>query len=105
MTFADDDEAVSLANATEYGLACMIAPSGLCSGLPAGAATRVADRPDPVSDEIWDAAARHYTKQQLAALVVATATINAYNRLNAATRQISGEWTAQVAEMAGAADR
>lgn len=67
------------------------------------AATRVADRPDPVSDEVWDEAARHYTEPQLAALVVAIATINAYNRLNAATRQISGEWTARIAEMARAA--
>jgi AhpD family alkylhydroperoxidase len=67
------------------------------------AATRVADRPDPVSNEIWAEAARHYSEEQLAALVVAIATINAYNRVNAATRQISGEWTAQIAQMAGAA--
>ncbi len=62
------------------------------------AATRLADRPDPVSDEVWDEAARHYTEQQLAALVVAIATINAYNRLNATTRQITGEWTAKIAQ-------
>ena len=67
------------------------------------AATRVADSPDPVSDEIWDEAARHYSEPELAALVVAIATINAYNRLNVASRQIGGEWTAQIAEMAGAA--
>src|ERR1700761_9441996 len=41
------------------------------------AATRLADRPDPVSDEVWDEAARHYSEEQLAALVVAIATINA----------------------------
>jgi AhpD family alkylhydroperoxidase len=62
------------------------------------AATRLADRPDPVPDEVWDEAARHYSEPQLAALVVAIATINAYNRLNAATRQISGEWTAKIAQ-------
>ena len=44
------------------------------------AATRLADSPDAVSDEVWDEAARHYTEQQLAALVVAIATINAFNR-------------------------
>ena len=64
------------------------------------AATRLADRPDPVSDEIWDEAARHYSEPQLAALVVAIATINAYNRLNATTRQITGGWAAKVAQKA-----
>ncbi len=59
------------------------------------AATRLADRPDPVPDEIWDEAARHYDEQQLAALVVAIASINAWNRLNATTRQVTGEWVSQ----------
>ena len=59
------------------------------------AVTRLADRPDPVPDEIWDEAARHYEEPQLAALVVAIAGINVWNRLNAATRQITGEWVAQ----------
>ena len=59
------------------------------------AATRLADRPDPVSDEVWDEAARHYDEEALGALVVTIATINAWNRLNAATRQISGEWVSQ----------
>jgi AhpD family alkylhydroperoxidase len=62
------------------------------------AATRLADRPAPVSDEVWDEAARHYSEPQLAALVVAIATINAYNRLNATTRQIAGKWTAKIAQ-------
>jgi AhpD family alkylhydroperoxidase len=61
----------------------------------AEAATRVADRPDPVSDDVWDEAARHYDDAQLAALVVAIATINAFNRINAATRQITGDWVSQ----------
>jgi AhpD family alkylhydroperoxidase len=67
------------------------------------AATRLADRPDPVSDEVWAEAARHYAEPQLGALVVAIATINAFNRLNAATRQITGEWVAQFVEEAQAA--
>jgi AhpD family alkylhydroperoxidase len=67
------------------------------------ATTRLADRPDPVADEVWDEAARHYTEPQLAALVIAIATINAFNRLNAATRQISGKWVAQIVETAQAA--
>jgi AhpD family alkylhydroperoxidase len=64
----------------------------------AEAATRLADRPDPVPDEIWEEAARHYDEPQLAALVVAIAAINAWNRVNATTRQISGEWVAQWAD-------
>jgi len=62
------------------------------------AATRLADRPDPVPDEVWDEAARHYSEPQLAALVVAIATINAYNRINATTRQVTGAWTAKIAQ-------
>jgi AhpD family alkylhydroperoxidase len=61
----------------------------------AEATTRVADRSDPVSDEVWSEAARHYTEPQLAALVMSVAAVNLWNRLNAVTRQISGEWTAQ----------
>jgi AhpD family alkylhydroperoxidase len=67
------------------------------------AATRLADRPDPVPDEVWDEAARHYTEPQLAALVVAIAAINAFNRVNAATRQMTGKWVAQIVEKAQAA--
>jgi AhpD family alkylhydroperoxidase len=60
------------------------------------AGTRLADNPDAVPDEVWDEAARHYSEPQLAALVIAIATINAYNRVNAITRQISGQWVAQI---------
>jgi AhpD family alkylhydroperoxidase len=59
------------------------------------AVTRLADRPDSISDEVWDDAARHYDESQLAGLVLAIATINAFNRVNAATRQITGEWVEQ----------
>ena len=62
------------------------------------AATRLADRPDPVPDEVWEEAARHYSEPQLAALVISIATINAFNRVNAATKQISGDWVEQVIE-------
>jgi len=59
------------------------------------AATRLADRPDPVPDEVWAEAARHYDEPQLAALVISIAAINAWNRINATTRQITGEWVGQ----------
>jgi AhpD family alkylhydroperoxidase len=64
------------------------------------AATRLADRADPVSDEVWDEAARHYDEPQLAALVVAIAAINAFNRINTASRQITGNWARQFVEQA-----
>ncbi len=67
------------------------------------AATRLADRSDPVPDEVWEEAARHYDESQLAGLVVAIASINAWNRINAATRQISGEWVEQFISGAEAA--
>ena len=57
------------------------------------AATRISDRADPVPDEIWDEATRHYDETELAALVLAIASINVWNRLNVATRQVAGqEW-------------
>ena len=56
------------------------------------AVTRLADRPDPVPDEVWDEAARHYDEAHLAALVLTIAAINTWNRLNVATRQMTGPW-------------
>jgi len=58
----------------------------------AEAGTRLADRPDAVPDDVWDEAARHYDEKALAALVVQIALINAFNRLNATTRQMVGTW-------------
>lgn len=56
------------------------------------AVTRTSDRADPVPDDIWDEATRHYDSRSLAALVIAIANINVWNRLNIATRQIAGAW-------------
>lgn len=67
------------------------------------AATRLADRADPVPDEIWEEAARHYNEKQLSAIVIEIAAINAWNRLNATTHQPAGE--ASVAAAAAAASR
>jgi AhpD family alkylhydroperoxidase len=52
--------------------------------------TRLADRPDPVPDEVWDEAARHFDENQLAGLVLWVATTNLFNRLNATTKQPAG---------------
>jgi len=56
------------------------------------AVTRLADRPDPVPDQIWDEAARHYDEKSLAALIISIAGINVWNRLNVATRQVAGKY-------------
>ena len=53
------------------------------------AATRLSDRADPVPDEIWDEAARHYDEKALAALVIEIALINVWNRFNVTTRQVA----------------
>jgi hypothetical protein len=45
-----------------------------------------------VPDHVWEAAAEHFTDHQLVCLDLAIATINAWNRIMAATGQISGEW-------------
>ena len=59
------------------------------------AASRLSDRADPVPDEVWTEAARHYDEPQLGALVMSIGMINLWNRLNAATRQVSGEFVEQ----------
>jgi AhpD family alkylhydroperoxidase len=56
------------------------------------AATRLSDRADPVPDEIWDEAARHYDERALSALIIAIANINVWNRLNVTTRQVAGSF-------------
>ncbi|MCW3096782.1 MAG: alkylhydroperoxidase AhpD family core protein [Chthonomonadaceae bacterium] len=56
------------------------------------AVTRLSDKEDPVPDAIWDEAARHYDEPALAALILSIATINVWNRINVATRQVAGDW-------------
>ncbi|GAA2844387.1 carboxymuconolactone decarboxylase family protein [Nonomuraea rubra] len=52
-------------------------------------ATRLADG-GQVGDAVWDEAADHYSEQELAGLLLQIATVNLWNRLNAATRQVAG---------------
>jgi AhpD family alkylhydroperoxidase len=61
------------------------------------ALTRLSDRADPVPDEIWNAAARHFDERALSALLISIALINVWNRLNVATRQVAGEWVKSAA--------
>jgi AhpD family alkylhydroperoxidase len=62
-----------------------------CAALAlAEAVTRIGDRSNPVPDEIWAEAARHYDERALAALVLWIGITNLYNRINVATRQPAG---------------
>src|SRR5262249_48788514 len=56
------------------------------------AVTRLSDRADPVPDDVWEEATRHYDEKALAMLVISIALINFWNRLNVPTRQLAGEW-------------
>ncbi|TQS31170.1 carboxymuconolactone decarboxylase family protein [Microbispora sp. KK1-11] len=58
----------------------------------AEASTRLADRADAVSDEVWDNAADHFDEKQLASILLMIAVTNLFNRLNAPVRQIAGSW-------------
>jgi AhpD family alkylhydroperoxidase len=55
----------------------------------AEAVTRLSDRAEAVSDEIWNETAKHYDEAGLAALIIQIGVINVWNRFNAATRQIA----------------
>lgn len=55
------------------------------------AVTRLADKEDPVSDEVWAAVARNYDENGQAALLIRIVTINAWNRLNVSTHQTAGQ--------------
>jgi AhpD family alkylhydroperoxidase len=53
--------------------------------------TRLADSSDPVPDHVWNAAAEHFTDEQLASIVLWIAVTNMVNRVNATVRQPAGQ--------------
>ena len=53
--------------------------------------TRLSDSSDPVPDNVWNEAAKHFDERGLAALVLWVATTNLYNRVNVTTRQPAGK--------------
>ncbi len=57
----------------------------------AEAMTRLDDRADPVPDEIWNEAKKHFDERALAGLVLWVATTNLFNRVNVTTRQPAGQ--------------
>jgi AhpD family alkylhydroperoxidase len=59
------------------------------------AGTRLADRPEAVSDDVWHMAAKQFDEPALVALVLNIALINTFNRINVMTGQVAGECTAE----------
>lgn len=57
----------------------------------AEAATRIQDGAPGVTDEIWDAAAGHFTNEQLGAITLEIAMTNFFNRLNHTVREQAGK--------------
>lgn len=56
------------------------------------AVTRLADKSDPVPDDIWDEFCRHYDEAARASIILSVGMINMWNRLNATVHQIAGDW-------------
>jgi AhpD family alkylhydroperoxidase len=54
--------------------------------------TRLADAATGVSDEVWQAAQKHYDDEQLAALIATIAMINLWNRLNVISGTPAGDY-------------
>ncbi len=57
----------------------------------AEAATRIQDGAPGVTDEIWEAAARHFTPEQLGAITLEISLTNLFNRLNHTVREQAGK--------------
>jgi AhpD family alkylhydroperoxidase len=54
------------------------------------AITRIADDLGGVPDEVWEQATTHFVDEDLAALVMAIASVNAWNRINVTARLVAG---------------
>ena len=54
------------------------------------AVTRLSDRSDPVPDDIYDEAARHFDERAMAGLITSIGAINVWNRFNVTVRQVAG---------------
>nr|CAJ88215.1 conserved hypothetical protein [Streptomyces ambofaciens ATCC 23877] len=55
------------------------------------AATRLQDGAPGVTDEIWDAAADHFSEEQLSAIILDIAVTNFFNRINRTVRDQAGK--------------
>lgn len=53
-------------------------------------ATRLADVGDAVPDDVWNAAAKHFTETELASIVLWLGVTNLFNRVNVSVRRPAG---------------
>jgi AhpD family alkylhydroperoxidase len=53
-------------------------------------ATRLADRPDAVPDDVWNEARKHFDEDQITSILLNIAMINFWNRLTVSVRQVAG---------------
>jgi AhpD family alkylhydroperoxidase len=56
----------------------------------AEAATRLADTPEPVTDELWADLVEHHDEKAVAAIILMVALTNLFNRINTTIRQPAG---------------
>lgn len=52
--------------------------------------TRLADRAEAVSDELWEEVSKHYNEEQRAGLILWIATTNLFNRINTTIKEPPG---------------
>ncbi|MFW6689623.1 carboxymuconolactone decarboxylase family protein [Streptomyces sp. MAR4 CNX-425] len=57
----------------------------------AEAATRLQDDAPGVTDEVWDAAAEHFSEEQLGSITLEIALTNFFNRINRTVREQAGK--------------
>lgn len=55
----------------------------------AEAVTRISDRPEAVTDEIWAEATKYYDEKAMSALLIGIAVTNVFNRMNVPTRTLA----------------
>jgi AhpD family alkylhydroperoxidase len=55
------------------------------------AATRIQDGAEGVTDEVWAEAAKHFSDEQMSAIVLNVALTNFFNRINRAIREQAGK--------------
>jgi alkylhydroperoxidase family enzyme len=55
-------------------------------------AARLSDGVDPVPDDVWDEATRHYTEPELSALIMHIGLVTLWNCVNISTRQKPADW-------------
>ena len=84
-----DDRHLFVANWREA--TCFTDPERAAMAL-AESVTRLSESDDPVPDEVWDEAARHFNEEELAAIVMLIGLVNMWNRINVATRQDAVDW-------------